>query len=183
MQSKTSPRIAPPRLPTLALSLVLAGLAAPGCNRIETRPAHAAALSRMIPGPAESGTGVACWLTLEFNRYPKDGDPTDVVVRFDSIALREPVAFDWAYIASHDKLTAREGFGSGLHEAEVTDPERRPPLGRPTQVRFPLPARATIDDAPATLYLEAELYWGGVRQSTLRQSLEHVYAAAADDRY
>jgi hypothetical protein len=58
----------------------------------------------------------------------------------------------------------------------MTSPDSRPPLGRPTKIRFPLPARATIDGAPETLYLEAELYWGGEKQHTLRQTIEHIYA-------
>ncbi len=163
--------------PARAILMLCALFQVTACNLIDARPAHDAAISRMIPGPpAEADVdGFDCWLTLEFQRYPSEGDGTDVVVRFDSIALAEPVEFDWAYIASHDKLTGREGFGSGLFEAEITHPGRRPPLGRPTQVRFPLPARASIENAPETLYLEAELYWGGERQDNVRQTLEHLY--------
>ncbi len=170
-----------PRPTALALLAIL--VLATACNLIDTRAARDATLSRMIPGPGAETGSIECWLTLEFNRYPTDADLHDVVVRFESIALAAPARFDWEYIAAHDKLTGREGFGSGLHEAEATRPAERPPLGRPTQVRFPLLARSSITDAPSTLYLEAELYWGGERQHTLRQSLEHVYATEPDDLY
>ena len=76
-----------------------------------------------------------------------------------------------------DKLTPDEGFGAGLHEAETTRAGSAPPLGRPTRVRFPLRARPVIEDAPATLYLEAELRWGGEKQDALRHTLEHIYAS------
>ena len=170
-------------LPCLARRLVAilavgsACLVAPGCNLIDTHSSRLADLSRTVPGPSEVPGSFECWLTLEFRSYPEEGDPRDVRVRFESIALAEPAEFDWSYIAAHDKLTSREGFGSGLHEAEGTRPDARPPLGRPTQVRFPLRAKHTIENAPAVLYLEAELYWGGERQHTLRRSIEHIYAA------
>ena len=70
-----------------------------------------------------------------------------------------------------------------LQEAEVTSAVSRPPLGHPTQVRFPLPARQVIEDAPATLYLEAELYWGGEKQHSVRQTIEHIYASEPDRHY
>ena len=162
-----------------SLALCALGLAASlaGCNLIDTNLARHAELSHMVPASSEEAGALECWLTLEFKRYPKGGDLRDVVVRFESIALAEPAEFDWEYIASRDKLTRREGFGPGLHEAEMTSPVSRPPLGQPTMVRFPLHARPVIDDAPATLYLEAELYWGGEKQDSLRRTIEHVYAS------
>ena len=146
-----------------------------GCNLIETDLARHARISHMVPALSDDPESLECWLTLEFSHYPEDGDLRDVRVRFESIALAEAAEFDWAYIAAHDKLTPREGFGIGLHEAEITNAVSRPPLGHPTQVRFPLRAKPVIEDAPSTLYLEAELYWGGQKQHLLRQTLEHVY--------
>lgn len=152
------------------------------CNLIEANLARQAELSHMVPGAAETDSDtILCWLTVEFKRYPTDADLRDVKVRFESIALAEPAEFDWEFIAAHDKLTRRDGYGSGLHEAEVTSPESRPPLGQPTKVRFPLRAKPVIDNAPAILYLEAELYWGGQKQDSLRQTIEHVYSPAPDD--
>ena len=162
---------------------VLALLGVAACNLIETNLARHAELSRMIPATTDSVGEVECWLTLEFKHYPREGDLRDVRVRFESIALAEPAEFDWTYIASHDKLTARDGFGSGLHEAETTNPESRPPLGQPTMVRFPLRAKLEIDDAPATLYLEAELYWGGEKQDSARQTIEHIYGSEPETRW
>ena len=172
--------------PTIATLFRLVGLAllqlaiSASCNLIDARPERHADLSRMIPGASLQAGAIECWLTLEFKHYPKQGDLRDVLVRFESIALAAPAEFDWAYIASHDKLTRQDGFGSGLHEAEATSPISRPPLGRPTQVRFQLRAKRAIDHAPATLYLEAELYWGGEKQHTLRQTLEHIYSTRVD---
>jgi len=163
------------RLLQLAFCLALA-TSAVACNLIDARFGRHAELSRMVPGASETHSNeVGCWLTVEFNHYPADADPRDVQVRFQSMALAEPAVFDWAYIAENDLLTGREGYGSGLHNAQVTHPDARPPLGRPTQVRFPLRLKPVIDNAPAVLYLEAELYWGGRKQHGLRQTLEHVY--------
>ena len=160
-----------------SLTLCTLGLAASlaACNLIDTNLARHAELSHMVPSSSHEAGALECWVTLEFKRYPKGGDLRDVVVRFESMALAEPAEFDWEYIATRDKLTRRNGFGV-LHEAEMTSPVSRPPLGQPTMVRFPLQARAVIDDAPATLYLEAELYWGGEKQDTLRRTIEHVYS-------
>lgn len=158
------------------LGLLACGTA---CNLIDSNLARQAELSHMVPGSAEADSdALLCWLTLEFKHYPPDADLRDVRVRFESMALAEPAEFDWEYIAAHDKLTRRDGYGSGLHEAEVTSPLGRPPLGRPTKVHFPLRAKPVIDNAPATLYLEAELYWGGRKQDSMRQTIEHVYTMA-----
>ncbi len=167
-----------------SLALCTLGLAASlaACNLIDTNLGRHAELSHMVHASSEEAGALECWLTLEFKRYPMGGDLRDVVVRFESIALAEPAEFDWEFIASRDKL-ARVGFGPGLHEAEMTSPVNRPPLGQPTMVRFPLRARAVIDDAPATLYLEAELYWGGERQDALRRTIEHVYSTKPNHPY
>ena len=171
-----------PRPLQLALCLGLL-VCATACNLIETNFARHAELSHMVPGSTADTGELLCWLTLEFKRYPANVDLRDVTVRFESIALAEPAEFDWEYIAAHDKLTRRDGYGSGLHEAEVTSPVRRPPLGRPTKVRFPLRAKPVIENAPAVLYLEAELYWGGEKQHSMRQTIEHVYSTASDTQY
>ena len=80
------------------------------------------------------------------------------------------------YPTAPDKIAAGNAFGSGYHEAEMTLPTQPPPLGKPTKVRFPLAARRVIEQAPSTLFLEAELYWGGEKQHTLRKTIEHVYS-------
>jgi hypothetical protein len=165
----------------LGLACVLAALAV-ACNLIDTRLGRHAELSAMLPGAVDEAGALECWLTLEFKSYPPDGNLRDVRVRFESIALAEPAEFDWEYIASHDKLSSREGFDADdLHEAEITSVVSRPPLGHPTQVRFPLRAKLVIEDAPATLFLEAELYWGGERQHVLRQTIEHIYSDEPPD--
>ena len=33
-----------------------------------------------------------------------------------------------------------------------------------------------IENAPPTLYLEAELYWGGEKRDSARRTIDHVYA-------
>ena len=64
-------------------------------------------------------------------------------------------------------------------EAEMTSPSRPPPLGEPVKIRFPLHAKQVIEDAPQVLYLEADLYWGGVKQDSRRAKIEHVYSRSA----
>jgi len=132
----------------------------------------------MVPGGNIANGELDCWLTLEFDRYPDGADLRDVRIRFDSIALVEPAEFDWAYLASHDVIAQGGDFGSGHSKAEVTRPGEDPPLGQPTKIRLPLRARRQIENAPSTLWLEAELYWGGAKQDSLRRSLEHVYASS-----
>ena len=130
----------------------------------------------MVPGAGLADEQLECWLTLEFKRYPKDAELRNIEVRFESIALSTAATFDWAYIAEHDKLTRNSKLGTRFREAEMTTPSKPPPLGRPTRVRFMLDAKSVITNAPQTLYLEAELYWDGVKQDTVRRTIEHVYA-------
>ena len=161
---------------SIAALLLLVG----GCNLIDLTLGRHASLSHMSPGGNLGDGELECWLTLEFQRYPEDSDLRDVVVRFESIALAEPAEFDWSFIARNDKIARGERFGLGYREAEMTSPAKPPPLGEPTKVRFPLRAKLMIDDAPSTLYLEADLYWGGVKQDSLRAGIEHVYSRASD---
>ena len=86
---------------------------------------------------------------------------------------------DWLYIARNDKLPQGQRFGIGDREAEMTRPETPPPLGEPTKVRFPLRAKRVIENAPETLYLEADLYWGGVKQDSRRAPIEHIYSRSS----
>lgn len=44
-------------------------------------------------------------------------------------------------------------------------------------VRLPLRAKRVIEDAPATLWLEAQLDWGGKKQDSQRRTLEHVHSS------
>ena len=46
----------------------------------------------------------------------------------------------------------------------------------PIKVRFPLQARDVIENAPETLWLEAELYWGGDEQDTEKDVIDHAYS-------
>ncbi len=172
-RSRTSRR----RMPPLAsLVACLAFCMAAGCNKIDLSMGRHASLSRMAAGGSPNSGEIECWLTLEFKHYPKDAELLDVKVRFESIALAAPAEFDWSFIAANDKLAEAGILAPNLHEAEVTDTSRPPPLGQPTMVRFPLRAKQVIENAPATLYLEAELYWGGVKQHAIRRPIEHMYS-------
>ncbi len=150
-----------------------------GCNLVDIALGRHASLTHMSPGGNIGDGQLECWLTLEFQRYPKDADLRDVKVRFESIALAEPAEFDWSYIARNDKIARGQRFGSGYREAEMTSPGKPPPLGEPTKVRFPLRAKKVIDNAPGVLYLEADLYWGGAKQDSLRAAIEHVYSRSS----
>ena len=172
-------RSRPSRHRVVVLASVVTGLAlgvGPGCNKIDLSMGRHASLSRMAAGGSPNSGEIECWLTLEFKHYPDGVELRDVKVRFQSIALADPAEFDWSFIAANDKLAEAGTLAPNLAEAEVTDKSRPPPLGQPTMVRFPLRAKEVIEDAPATLYLEAELYWGGVKQHAIRRPIEHMYS-------
>jgi hypothetical protein len=160
------------------LALAIASMAVAGCNFIDVVRGRHAKISKMVPGGNIARSQLDCWVTLEFDRYPDGADLRDVRLRFESIALEAPVEFDWAYIASRDVTAAGSDFGSGHRNASETQPGENPPLGKPTKVRLPLRAKRKIEEAPATLWLEATLYWGGKKQHSERRSLEHVYSSS-----
>jgi hypothetical protein len=170
-------RTGAPRAVTGAvLALSIAALAAAGCNFIDVVRGRHARISNMVPGGSIATNRLDCWITLEFDRYPDAADLRDVRVRFESVALESPAEYDWAYIASHDVVAAGSAFGSGHRDAPETQPGEDPPLGKPTMVQLPLRAKRVIEDAPATLWLEAQLHWGGKKQDAERRTLEHVYS-------
>jgi hypothetical protein len=162
------------------LALSLASLSVAGCNFIDVVRGRHAKLTKMVPGGNIANGELDCWVTLQFDRYPDGVDLQDVRVRFTSIALAEPAEFDWKYIASRDVTAAGSDFGSGHRNADETQPGENPPLATPTKVRLPLRAKREIENAPSTLWLEAELHWGGKKQDSLKRSLEHVYASTPD---
>lgn len=171
-----------PRRPVVSGALIpcllgLCALALAGCNVIEAVLGQHAKLTEMVAG-GNLGTGeLECWLTLEFASYPEGVDPRDVRVRFSSIALAQPAEFDWSFIADHDRKAAGTAFGSGYRSADDTNPSEPPPLGEPLKVKFPLSAKRVIENAPRTIWLKAELYWGDDRQDSLKRTLEHVYVS------
>jgi hypothetical protein len=171
---------APSPISCAVLVLSIALMAVAGCNFVDVVRGRHAKISKMVPGDSIGGGGLDCWITLEFERYPDDVDLKDVRIRFESIALEAPAEFDWNYIASRDVIAAGTKFGSGYHEAVETQPGQKPPLGKPTKVRLPLRARRMIENAPSTLWLEAELYWGGKKQDSEKRTIEHVYASTPD---
>jgi hypothetical protein len=161
---------------TAAFCLTLLALSLSGCNVIDIVTGHGAEITNMTPGGDISGGGMDCWLTLEFKGLPEGADARDVRVRFESVALEEPAEFDWAFIASHDKISAGDAFGSGYHNNSETTANTDPPLGQPIKARFPLKARTEIANAPSPLYLEAELYWGGKKRDSAKRTIGHVYS-------
>jgi hypothetical protein len=165
-----------PRAPSCVPIACLGLLLLSACNWIDASMGRGASISAMAPGDNVSTGELDCWLTIDFDSVPKGVDPRDVRVRFSSIALLEPAEYDWSYIASHDVVPNGGGFGSGYRAATNTQPDTAPPLGEPVKARFPLKARRKIENAPSTIWLEAELYWGGRKQDTLRRTIEHVYS-------
>jgi hypothetical protein len=162
------------------LALSIASMAIAGCNFVDVVRGRHAKISKMVPGGNIANTQLNCWITLEFDRYPAGVDLRDVRIRFESIALEAPAEFDWEYIASRDVVAAGTDFGSGFRDADETQPGENPPLGQPTKVRLPLRAKREIENAPPTVWLEAELYWGGKKQDSERRALEHVYASSPE---
>jgi hypothetical protein len=158
-------------------------VALPACNMIDVALGRHAKISEMVPGGNVGSGELECWLTLQFDRYPDGIDRRDVRVRFDSIALHEAQEFDWRYIANHDQLPRGTKFGSGYRDNTSTEPRKDPPLGDPFKVRFPLRAKRRIEDAPKTIWLTAELYWGGKKQHSFRRPLEHVYTRSSNSLF
>jgi hypothetical protein len=161
---------------TITLCLMLLALSLSSCNVIDIVTGQGAKISNMTPGGDIGGGGMNCWLTLEFKGLPEGADARDVRVRFESAALEQPAEFNWAFIASNDKISAGDTFGSGYHNNSETTPGTDPPLGQPIKARFPLKARSEITDAPSPLYLKAELYWGGKKRDSAKRTIEHVYS-------
>jgi hypothetical protein len=170
------------RLQSRAAAFCLTLLALPlgSCNVIDIVTGHGAEITNMTPGGDISSGGMDCWLTLEFKGLPEGADARDVRVRFESVALEDPAEFDWAFIASRDKISAGDAFGSGYHNNDETTANTDPPLGQPIKARFPLKARAEIANAPSPLYLKAELYWGGKKRDSAKRTIEHVYSHSSN---
>jgi hypothetical protein len=136
-----------------------------------------ARITAITPGQSINGGDLDCWLTLEFDEVPNGIDPQDVRVRFESIALVEPSEFDWTYIAENDVVSAGDHFGAGYNDNTATTPGSPPPAGMPIKARFKLHPKEKLENKPDTLYLHATLYWGGKREDTTKQAIEHVYAS------
>ncbi len=149
---------------------------ASGCNWIETTFGGDVVIEEMVAGQSVSNRALSCWLTFDFKRLPDGVDPTDVKVRFESIALREPAEFDWRYIATHDVERAGERFGSGHRPIPESTPGAPPPLNRPLKVKFELPGKEKIEDAPTAIWLNATIYWGGQEQDSDKRRLDHAYS-------
>ena len=163
-----------PKLRVLALAAALCGLV--GCGPVASL-FNDARITAITPGQSIHGGDLDCWLTLEFDEVPSGVDPTDVRVRFESIALVESSVFDWAYIAEHDVVSAGDHFGAGYNDNLATSASSPPPAGMPIKARFKLRPKEQIENAPDTLYLHAHLYWGGEREDSTKRAIEHVYAS------
>ncbi len=157
------------RICSWTLVLALAG----GCDPVFWRDAR---ISEMVPGGNIATGQLDCWLTLEFID-PPEGDPLDVVVRFDSMAMPRPMEFDWSFIAERDVKPRGDAFGSGNRANGDTTPSDAPPIGVPVRVRFPLHAKAQIEMGRVeSLYLTADFFWGGVKHHSVRRTINHIYA-------
>ena len=154
--------------------LVALLLGLPSCNMVEAVFSDARLVDMVAAQNLASGE-LGCWLEIEFKSLPSGVDPTDVRVRFESIALVEPADFDWSFISQHDVVTNGGRFGSGYRDNEQTSPASAPPLGETVRVRFPLRALSVIENAPRPIWLEAHLYWGDREQSSRKRTLDHVY--------
>ena len=168
MRIKTNP------IDLRALALPLAMAMIFGCGRVEAL-FNSARITEITPGQSISGGDLDCWLTLVFDEVPAGVDPSDIRVRFESVALVEPAEFDWEYISTNDVVSAGDRFGAGYNDNLATTPDGPPPAGMPIKARFKLESKETIENPPDTLYLYAHLYWGGEREDSTRQAIEHVY--------
>lgn len=149
---------------------VLLALAS-GCDPVFWRDAR---ITDIVPGGNIATGQLDCGLTLEFIEPPDD--PLDVLVRFDSMAMASPMEFDWSFIAGRDVRTKGGAFGSGHSANGDTTASDAPPLGVPIRVRFPLHAKEYIEMGRVeSLYLTADLYWGGVKHHSVRRTINHIY--------
>jgi hypothetical protein len=160
-----------PRFLALGLGLGLAALLAAGCGFVFGKDAS---LSSMVPGGNLMDGELECWLTLEFEKYPEGVDPRDVSVRFASEALAVPAEFDWSYIAEKDMVA--KGMQAGNQWNKETSADAAPPLHEPLKVKFPLMAKRQIEKrVGSTIWLEAELWWGGKKQDSVKRAIDHMY--------
>lgn len=155
------------RLRPLPFALLLTWFVMTGCGN--------AKIDNMIAG-GNLGTGeLECWLVLKFDRYPDGVDARDVKVRFHSKALDDTPEFDWAYIAERDVTSGKE-FGSGNRPNKETTAASDPPLGQPLKVLFPLHAKRELETRTSAIWLHADLYWGGVKQDSMKEDIQRLYA-------
>jgi hypothetical protein len=148
---------------------MVAGLVALGCAD--------AKIDNMIAGGNIGSGELECWLVLEFDRYPDGRDPRDVTVRFHSIALDGMPEFDWSYIAARDVVSGK-AFGSGNRPNEATTAHDNPPLEQPIKVKFPLYAKREIETRTESVWLHVDLYWGGVKQDSMKRDIQRLYVDA-----
>jgi hypothetical protein len=165
----------PPRILIVCLIMLIL-LSAVGCNLLGD-----AKLSEMIPGMSDQMDKLECWLTIEFKKYPDNVDLRDVKVVFSSIALSRDQSFSWQYIAANDQIA--QGLGKGYRSNEESLPGQDPPLKTKIKVKYPLRARSRLElDATETITLKAALFWGGKKQGSLSQSIEHVYQRTLEEQ-
>lgn len=159
---KLAPRI-------LIVCLIMSTLlSAAGCSLLAD-----ARLSEMMPGISEQMDKLECWLTIVFKKYPDDVDLRDVKVVFSSIALFADQSFNWQYIAANDQIA--QGLGKGYRPNAESLPDQDPPRNIKIKVNYPLRARPRLENLDETITLKAELFWGGKKQGSLSQTIEHVY--------
>lgn len=131
-----------------------------------------ASIEDMVAGGDIGRGDLGCWVTMKFDKLP-DGDPRDVVVKFHSEALNGMPEFDWKYIATHDVVQQESGWG--YQENTATTPDQPPPLGQITKVKFPLNAKRRIENMGTSIWLNAELHWGGKKQDSDKDNIRRIY--------
>ena len=152
-----------------AVSVLAVVAAGAGCHRFGS-DASIAYMSSVIGSP--DSRIVECWLEVAFGELDPRLDPRDVEIRLESVALVEPVVYDWDFIAARD-TTERAIVAP---ENRATHPADPPAPGTRTNIRV----RAEVLPGIASrevVYLYARLSWGGVEQDSDRRSLAHVFAA------
>ncbi len=153
-----------------ALTVLCAvGVLAAGCGKVS--------ISEMRPGM--EGSSLLCWLTLTFKAPPKEGDARDVRVIFTSIALEEPVQFDWDYLTANDYLVKTEKTWLGDQDRFVIDNSTTSALepgNQKLKVKFLMDSKKTVSSAGYTdMTLKADVYWAGKRQDSSTRGLFLAY--------
>jgi len=136
-----------------------------------------AKIDDMVAG-ANIGTGeLECWLELEFGEAPEGIDPKNVRVVFSGEAVDQAAEFDWTYIAERDVIPS-EKFGGGHSPNASTSANEPPPAGQKLKVKFPLQARRQLYTADASIWVEADLYWGGEHQDSSKRDVSRLWQDA-----
>ena len=118
--------------------------------------------------------GPGCWLTLEFLKYPKEGDLKDIKVVFTSQTINgKSQSFGWEFIASK-ALIKKPDSNFGRLRAEGISSNKRPVLNYPIDVFFPVKFKHRLEGHESRKIV-ADLFWADKMQDQTSKYVDHLY--------